>query len=78
MSDAAYRRLRWRCRRGLLELDLLLNEFLERHYAELSGAEREDFARLLVTPDAVLFEWCSGGVEPDDPNLKHILNKVLQ
>jgi antitoxin CptB len=77
MSDAEYRRLRWRCRRGLLELDVLLQDFLERRYAALSDAERAALARLLATPDAMLLEWCSGRAQPDDPELNNILRKIL-
>ena len=50
-------RLRWRCRRGMLELDLLLQGFLEKAYPKLSRVERECFARLLALPDQVLLEY---------------------
>lgn len=50
-------RLRWRCRRGMLELDLMLQGFLERVYPGMEQAERECFARLLELPDQVLLEY---------------------
>ena len=52
MNDSVeLRRLQWRCRRGLLELDVLLSNFLEQHYPNLSPAEQENFARLIETTD---------------------------
>lgn len=56
-SDPEYARLRWRCRRGMLELDLLLEGFLEREYLQLERAEQECFARLLELPDQQLQEY---------------------
>ena len=38
-----YRRLRWQCRRGMLELDLLLSRFLDAAYADLTKQQRRDF-----------------------------------
>ena len=58
--NAAYNRLRWQCRRGLLELDLVLHAFVEREYAKLTLSERDDFARLLEMPDQTLFAWLQG------------------
>jgi antitoxin CptB len=52
-------RLRWRCRRGLLELDIVLERFLERHYPALSGSELEEFKALLGESDATLWEMIS-------------------
>jgi len=52
-----FSRLRWRCRRGMLELDLLLQGFLEKVYPELEQAEQECFAGLLELPDQVLLEY---------------------
>ena len=39
-DDRDFSRLRWRCRRGMLELDLLLGRFVNEHYRELDGAGR--------------------------------------
>lgn len=69
-------RLRWQCRRGLLELDLLLRRFVDRGYAGLSASERAAFRQLLEQPDPVLLAWFQGQeVPPDD--LKCIVIKVL-
>jgi antitoxin CptB len=49
-------RLRWRCRRGLLELDLVLERFVGGHYAALDADARRAFDALLDMPDAVLWD----------------------
>ena len=44
-------RVRWRCRRGLLELDLLLRRFLQQDYADLSPLQTAAFAALVELED---------------------------
>lgn len=76
-EQETYRRLRWRCRRGLLELDTILLDFLEQHYAALTLAEREAFARLLESSDQQLWEWFAGHTEPADSEINQLLKKVV-
>lgn len=52
-------RVRWRCRRGLLELDIVLGRFIERHYAGLDAAQHEAFDALLDLPDTELWQLIS-------------------
>lgn len=52
MNDLA--KLRWRCRRGSKELDLLLINYLENHYPLASEAEKTHFAALLDLEDTEL------------------------
>lgn len=54
-------RLRWKCRRGMLELDLLLQGFLDDGYDELDEAGRAEFEALLALPDQELFELLLAG-----------------
>jgi len=56
--------LRWRTRRGLLELDIVLGRFVERHYAELDESGRAAFAALLEMPDAELWDMITGKAAP--------------
>lgn len=49
-------RVRWRCRRGLLELDIVLGRFIEQHYASLNKAQRAAFDRLLDMSDPTLWD----------------------
>ncbi len=50
-------RIRWQCRRGMLELDLVLNRFIEQDLAGLTPAELETFRQLLEEPDPWLLAW---------------------
>ncbi len=60
-------RLRWLCRRGMLELDAWLTGFLDTDYAALPATEQAAFARLLEEDDLQLFDWLTGrGVPPED------------
>jgi antitoxin CptB len=77
VQDETMRRLRWQCRRGLLELDLQFTRFLEQHYSTLNAVEQGAFQRLLEQPDQTLFAWLQGQQEPP-PDLKIIVWKVLQ
>ena len=52
-------RLRWKCRRGLLELDLVLNAFLEKQFQTLSITEQKQFEALLEESDATLWAMIS-------------------
>ena len=49
-------RVRWRARRGLLELDIVLGRFIEAHYEQLDDAEKQAFETLLDMPDNPLWD----------------------
>jgi antitoxin CptB len=60
-DDAAeLRRLRWRCRRGMRELDQLMLRYLDQRWAQASESERALFERLLDTEDDRLWRWFMG------------------
>ncbi len=59
-------RVRWRCRRGLLELDLILKHFLENHFDGLDARQRDLFNQLLEEADNDLLDWALGRGEPRD------------
>jgi antitoxin CptB len=77
VQDEILQRLRWQCRRGLLELDLLFVRFLEQHYSALNATELDAFQRLLEQPDQTLLAWLQGQQEPPS-DLKMIVDKVIQ
>ncbi len=54
---------RYRCRRGLLELDVILQRFSDDKLESLSDAEQETLLRLLETPDPVLLQMVLGEIE---------------
>jgi antitoxin CptB len=65
MRTAAEHRTRWQCRRGLLELDLVLARFMDRHYPGLDVAQRHLFDELLELEDNELWEVVAGRAEPE-------------
>ena len=56
IPDSVRNRLSWQCRRGMRELDELLQSFLAQHLAGLDKNGQEAFEILLKYPDAVLLE----------------------
>jgi succinate dehydrogenase flavin-adding protein (antitoxin of CptAB toxin-antitoxin module) len=70
------RRLRWRCRRGLLENDLVLQRFLERHGDSLDGNDVAALYALLDLPDPQLWDIVSGRVECADPGLANMVSRL--
>jgi len=70
-------RLRWQCRRGLLELDLILQRFLDQEYGSLSGREKEAFAKLLEEADNNLLAYLNQTRNCQDIELKQIINKII-
>lgn len=69
-------RLKWACRRGMLELDVLLGNFLEERYAELSEADKQLFINLLEYTDPELFSWLMGKVEAPEGGLARITELI--
>jgi antitoxin CptB len=53
-------RLRWRCRRGMKELDVLLTRYLEQCFDSAPEPERRAFEALLEVQDPVLYAYCLG------------------
>lgn len=60
-------RLRWRCRRGIKEMDLLLEKFLSEIYPRLDATEKKHFERFLDETDLDILAWITGKSLPDDP-----------
>jgi len=69
-------RLRWQCRRGLLELDLALQAFLDRGYAVLTPCERAAFRRLLDIPDVQLQAWLLRHEEAPEYEFRELIKKI--
>lgn len=73
---AALRRLRWRCRRGMLENDLLLEHYLHHHVDQLDAAALADLDRLLDVDDVTLWELLSGRATCEDPGLQRMVEAI--
>lgn len=68
--------LRWRCRRGTRELDLLLLRFLEQDYPQLDAGDQSLFGSLLDEPDPDLYAWITGQAEPANPDYLPIIARI--
>ncbi|MEP1447064.1 MAG: succinate dehydrogenase assembly factor 2 [Paraglaciecola sp.] len=75
-----YGRLKWACRRGMLELDVLFIPFSESGFNELSESQQEVFERLLTCDDPDLYAWFMGHQDCEnqefDQMIQHILSRV--
>jgi antitoxin CptB len=69
-------RLRWLCRRGMKELDELLQRFLEREFDGRPAAEQAAFARLLECQDPELYALICGRIQADDPVEADVLDRI--
>ena len=77
LSELEFNRLRWRSRRGMLELDLLLLPFFDEVFAELESNEQQAFIKLLEQEDPILWDWFSRKSESDDPELAALVERIL-
>jgi len=66
-SEADKNRLRWRSRRGLLELDLVFERFLEHDFDQMSAADLDIYQDLLMLPDNDLLDLVDGKTDTDEP-----------
>lgn len=69
-------RILWRCRRGIREMDLLLQCFVERHYDQLSTDEKKVFAELLDLPDPDIMDWIMGRGDPPPDSFLSIIEII--
>lgn len=67
---------RWQCRRGMLELDLLLNNFVEKKAAALSEQQKKTFELLLSYPDQTLLDLLLGNTVSSDVTISEIVELI--
>lgn len=77
-ESAELRRLRWRSRRGMRELDVLFTAYLDHAWAEDSAAQRGVFLRLLDCEDDSLWRWFMGYEEIPDAELAALIERIGQ
>ena len=70
-------RLRWACRRGMLELDVLFMPFVDEAYDDLDAKQQEAFRRLLTCDDPDLFAWFMGHQTCEDSELAAMVTYIL-
>jgi antitoxin CptB len=76
ISSSDMSRLRWRCRRGMRELDVLLQRYLEQRYACAPKEEQQAFEALLELPDPELFAYVVKRDQPSDPQWANVVNRL--
>ena len=69
-------KIRYQCRRGMLELDLVLSRFLDKGFNTLTKEEQLNFATLLDFPDQDLYEFLMGRASPEPLSLQLIIHKL--
>lgn len=77
VDESEIRPLRWRCRRGMRELDQLLLRWLDREAANANTIDTANFQRLLDVEDDQLWRWVMGHQQPDDKELSELLQRIL-
>ena len=75
-DDTELKRIRWRCRRGMRELDSLFDRYLAQRWASVSDGERGVFLRLLDCEDDKLWRWFMGHEAVQDAELGALVRRV--
>ena len=78
LSDKQIRRLKWHSRRGMIELDVLLEPFAEHKLIQLEEQDQLAYSKLLECEDPDLFNWFMGPDRPEDSDLARIIDIVLE
>ncbi len=78
VTEVELRRLHWHCRRGLLELDLALTRFLDRHARQLGRADLDILNELLALGDNELWDLVSGRKDCEAERQVEMLRKLRE
>lgn len=76
-NELELKKLYWQCRRGMLELDVLLMPFVQEVYPNLDEQDQQRFKKLLSCEDQDLFGWFMQREEPDDSDLQRMVQMIL-
>lgn len=68
--------IRWRCRRGMKELDILFERYVANHLHRVNEDERNAFVRMLSLPDSLLWDYVMDRQTPTDSGIKDVLSKI--
>jgi antitoxin CptB len=74
--DSEIGKLRWRCRRGMKELDLLLTRYVDERYRDATPDEQQAFRQLLDANDPLLHAYFLGRESPPDAVLSSLLERI--
>lgn len=75
--DEEHKRMRWASRRGMLELDLILEPFVRLHYAQLDSDDRLRYRELMGCQDQELFDWFLRKQVPENPEHALMVRTIL-
>jgi antitoxin CptB len=78
MDEVSWSRLRWRCRRGMLENDIILSRWLERVGRAIPAADVAALDRLLDLADNELWDLLSGRTEIQDEGMQNLLQQLRE
>ncbi len=78
MPDQVDSSLRWRCRRGMLELDILLNQYLDNEYEATTDEQKIVFDQFLDYPDQLLFDLLLGYQLSSDTKVSALVQTIRQ
>ena len=70
-------KIRWQCRRGMLELDYIFEQYIKNGLTQLTDDELVEFQRFLDNQDPDLFAWFLGYQQPEQDFDKYWVERVL-
>jgi antitoxin CptB len=76
-SEVAMRRMRWRCRRGMRELDMLLLKYVDSRYEAAQSHQQKAFRYLLTLPDPDILALLTGRAQAEDGDLHDVVQCLL-
>lgn len=76
-DSPGFKRLKWQCRRGMLELDVLFEPFLEDVFLSLEEEDKQRFYKLIECEDQEIFPWFMQKEVPEDPDLARIVHVIV-
>lgn len=74
----ADRKVIYRARRGLKELDYYFDPYVKHHYLNADASEKETFARMVELEDPDLLDWFMDTAQPDDEALAALIKRMKQ
>jgi len=76
LPDGEIGKLRWRCRRGMKELDVLLSRYVDEEYRDAAPEHKHAFRQLLDSPDPLLYAYFLGRESPPDAVLSSLIERI--
>jgi antitoxin CptB len=73
ISSQRKAKVNWHCRRGMLELDVILGGFSKDHLEQLTEQQLSFFEQLLDRPDPDIYAWLMGYEQPEEKELADIV-----